>query len=180
MPDEDAVWTIQESGKSLISSAGYINYEISAYAYIGEQCRHNLNYWEFGDYIGIGAGAHSKLTDIADNQINRSIRHRLPDRYIQLAGGPAVLTETKVLMEEDVILEFMMNTLRLNNGFKSSLFERRTGLPLNKLQDSIQYAENKGWLEMKDSKIRPTSAGQNYLNELPSPSHFSSATRCGS
>ncbi|MGK0297675.1 MAG: putative oxygen-independent coproporphyrinogen III oxidase [Gammaproteobacteria bacterium] len=166
LPVEDEIWNIQEQGMNMIASSGYENYEISAYAMPGYQCKHNLNYWEFGDYIGIGAGAHSKLTNINNNEISRSVRHRLPERYIELAGNKSAVAEHKLLTEQDVILEFMMNNLRLTKGFTTLLFEQRTGIKIHKIQEAIHVAENKGWLEREDMQIKPSSLGKNYLNDL--------------
>jgi putative oxygen-independent coproporphyrinogen III oxidase len=166
LPVEDEIWNIQEQGMKMLASSGYQNYEISAYAMSGYQCKHNLNYWEFGDYIGIGAGAHSKLTNINNNQMSRSIRHRLPERYIELAGDKSAMTEHKLLSEQDVILEFMMNNLRLTKGFTSLSFEQRTGIKFHKIQDAIHVAEKKGWLEREGLQIKPSVLGRNYLNDL--------------
>jgi coproporphyrinogen III oxidase-like Fe-S oxidoreductase len=157
---------MQEQGKALLKAAGFENYEISAYAKPGYECRHNLNYWEFGDYLGIGAGAHAKLSNISKNVVVRNVRHHLPERYIGLAGDKSVLTETKFLTEADIILEFMMNALRLTAGFNTSLFEERTGLPKDRIRQAIDSAEMKGWLELDDLRIKPTTLGQNYLNDL--------------
>jgi putative oxygen-independent coproporphyrinogen III oxidase len=166
LPVEDQIWNMQKQGMNLIASSGYENYEISAYAMPDSQCKHNLNYWEFGDYIGIGAGAHSKLTNIHNNEMSRSVRHRLPERYIELAGDNSVMTEHKLLTQQDVILEFMMNNLRLTKGFTTLLFEQRTGLKFNKIQEPILDAEKKGWLEREGIRIKPSTLGKNYLNDL--------------
>jgi putative oxygen-independent coproporphyrinogen III oxidase len=166
LPSDDDIWDIQEQGKKLLTSAGYQNYEISAYAKPGHQCKHNLNYWNFGDYIGIGAGAHSNITDVNKGQLVRYVRHRLPERYIELAGKNSVITETKILNKEDVILEFMMNVLRLTEGFSTSLFEHRSGLKYDYIHAAVVAAERQGWLQTNDTHIRPTILGQNYLNDV--------------
>jgi oxygen-independent coproporphyrinogen-3 oxidase len=166
LPSEDDLWSMQEEGGALLKTAGLRNYEISAYAREGYQCRHNLNYWEFGDYIGIGAGAHSKLTDCENGAILRTVRHRLPDRFTRLAGDAGVITERKVLTDTDIVLEFMMNALRLAGGFTHELFESRTGIPVGGIMDVLASASDKGWLEVNQTEVKPTAAGRNYLNNL--------------
>lgn len=165
-PEHDQLWEIQQSGQRMLAAAGLGQYEISAYATEYERCRHNLNYWLFGDYLGIGAGAHGKLTHAADSGIYRYARHRLPDRYMALAGRAEVIAETKQLQSSDLVLEFMMNALRLTGGFEHSVFEQRTGLPFSSLSSMIEQAYHRGWLETADGTTRPTVAGLNYLNDL--------------
>jgi putative oxygen-independent coproporphyrinogen III oxidase len=166
VPEDDLIWDIQQAGQQLLSTAGLQQYEISAYATAGQQCRHNLNYWLFGDYLGIGAGAHGKLTDPDTDSIYRYVRHRLPERYIALAGQPAVITETRQLGESDRILEFMMNALRLSGGFEKDNFVRHTGLSLEVLKAPLAQAHAAGWLVTEETIIRPTVSGLNYLNDL--------------
>lgn len=166
LPEEDAIWEIQQQGQSLLAAAAYHQYEISAYATSGNACRHNLNYWQFGDYLGLGAGAHGKLTVPAQGQIYRFVRHRLPERYIRLAGTDKAISSRKNLDNEDIILEFMMNNLRLTGGFDSVLFSERTGLSVDLIADRLSDAVIKGWLQRDDDRIRPTVTGLNYLNDL--------------
>lgn len=166
LPADDELWQIQEQGQSLLAASGYTQYEISAYAIDGHQCRHNLNYWTFGDYLAIGAGAHAKLTDISINSIQRTARHRLPARYMALAGTAGVVVDNKLLQIDDVILEFMMNNLRLRDGFSLADFSQRTGLPATVLQIPLERARELNWLVREDDHIRPTQQGQNYLNDL--------------
>jgi oxygen-independent coproporphyrinogen-3 oxidase len=166
LPEPDAIWEMQEAGQNLLAGAGYRQYEVSAYAREGYQCRHNLNYWEFGDYLGLGAGAHGKLTDVAGNAVYRLVRHRLPESYMRLAGQQQVITNSKTLTEEEVILEFMMNALRLNEGFDTALFRDRTGLPVELIEARINRAVTREWLEWHATVIKPTAAGRNYLNDL--------------
>jgi len=166
LPEQDTIWEMQEAGQAMLGDTGHQQYEISAYARPGYQCRHNLNYWEFGDYLGLGAGAHGKLTVAAEDTIYRYARHRLPERYMQLAGQPQVITEQKKLTQEDIVLEFMMNTLRLTDGFTSTLFTERTGLPLALVEAQFNQLVTKGWLERHNTVVKPTHAGQNYLNDL--------------
>jgi len=166
LPEQDHIWDMQEAGQSLLSRHGLEQYEISAYASPGQQCRHNLNYWEFGDYLGIGAGAHGKLSDVGKNTVTRYARHRLPERYMQLAGQPDVITDTRTLDHSDLILEFMMNALRLTDGVPRTLFAARTGMTPDTITTMVKTAVDKGWLEEDKSMLVPTVIGRNYLNDL--------------
>lgn len=166
LPDEDLIWQIQEQGQRLLADRGYLHYEVSAYARPGRECAHNLNYWQFGDYLGIGAGAHSKLTDSAAGRISRSARHRLPERYLALAGTAAVVTEHRDLDVNELPLEFMMNALRLNEGVPASWFPRRTGLPLADLAKPLQRAMDCDLLVRDAQRLQPTARGRRYLNDL--------------
>ena len=166
MPDEDLIWQIQEQGQRLLADRGYLHYEVSAYARPGRECAHNLNYWQFGDYLGIGAGAHSKLTDSAAGRISRSARHRLPERYLALAGTAAVVTEHRDLDVNELPLEFMMNALRLAEGVPASWFPRRTGLPLADLAKPLQRAMDCDLLVRDAQRLQPTVRGRRYLNDL--------------
>jgi len=147
LPDDDVTWAMQQQGQLLLQQAGFEQYEISAYSLEGYQCNHNLNYWQFGDYLGIGAGAHGKLTDIANGTITRYARHRIPESYMRLAGDPEVISETRLLNKEDVILEFMMNALRLIDGIQPSLFLQRTGMPMSVIEHQLHEAENRELIE---------------------------------
>lgn len=164
VPEHDQLWDIQQAGQNLLASAGLQQYEISAYAAGGHTCRHNLNYWLFGDYVGLGAGAHGKLTD--ESGIYRYARHRLPARYIELAGSTEVISETRHLQKDDLMLEFVMNALRLKAGFSHRLFEQRTGLLIEDVSIPCATAHERGWLETFEGTSRPTAAGLNYLNDL--------------
>ena len=166
LPEDDDIWSMQESGQNLLSNAGYLNYEISAYGKPGHECRHNLNYWNFGDYLGIGAGAHSKITDIEHGVIQRQVRHRSPQRYIELAGSKAVISDEKCLDERDLILEFMMNALRLHDGVNLATFEERTGLSSAVIEPYLVLAIQRGWLVRSSEAIQPTHQGQIFLNDL--------------
>jgi coproporphyrinogen III oxidase-like Fe-S oxidoreductase len=166
LPDEDALFDMQEQGQRLLLQAGYRHYEVSAWARPGREAGHNLNYWEFGDYLGLGAGAHSKLTDTDAFRVERSARHRIPARYLETAGDAEAVTGRRVLDEDDLILEFMMNALRLQRGFHAGLFEVRTGLTLERVRDKLGRAEELGLLSMEDELIRPTGRGTQFLNNL--------------
>lgn len=166
LPAEDLVSTMQEKGDVLLQEHGYQHYEISAYAQPDRKCTHNLNYWQFGDYLGIGAGSHSKLTDVAQGTVSRITRHRIPERYIELAGKPGVISEDRKLSRADLQLEFMMNALRLTAGVHPSLFMQRTGLPISSVQKPLKSAVDRNLLEWDINTLRPTTDGQRYLNDL--------------
>jgi len=166
LPDDDLISQMQDEGQQLLADKGYAQYEISAYARDGHQCVHNLNYWQFGDYLGIGAGAHSKLTDVAAGKVIRTARHRLPERYLALAGTDAAITERKELDADDLKLEFMMNALRLNAGVHPSSFLQRTGMPLNVVEQELDTAGTRGLLEWDIHSLKPTTQGRHYLNNL--------------
>ncbi|MBT7951926.1 MAG: oxygen-independent coproporphyrinogen III oxidase-like protein [Gammaproteobacteria bacterium] len=166
LPVHDAIWEMQTEGQQLLSDMAYKQYEISAYSLKDKQCRHNLNYWQFGDYLGIGAGAHGKLTNIETNKISRFVRHRIPESYMQKAGSGDVIVEEKLLADDDIVLEFMMNIFRLKDGFSSSLFAQRTGLAVEELQSLLKIAIERGFVEMENDEIKPSELGRNYLNEL--------------
>ncbi|HKK16933.1 MAG TPA: radical SAM family heme chaperone HemW [Gammaproteobacteria bacterium] len=166
LPDDERIWEMQQSGQQLLAQQGYRQYEISAYARDGYQCLHNLNYWQFGDYLGIGAGAHSKLTDVSAGKVIREARHRMPERYMELAGSGAAIAERKQLDRDDLQLEFMMNCLRLTGGVHPSLFMQRTGLPLSEAGLHLQQAESRGLVEWDIERLKPTEKGLQYLNDL--------------
>ena len=166
LPDEDLSWTMQQQGLQQLNNNGFGQYEISAYAKDQYQCIHNLNYWQFGDYLGLGAGAHGKLTDIANGTINRYSRKRMPESYLQDAGKEEVITENRNLAVDDIVLEFMMNVLRLKEGVPLSLFNERTGLPFSTAEDRLRVAEAKGLVEWDSDTLKPTTNGQRYLNDL--------------
>jgi oxygen-independent coproporphyrinogen-3 oxidase len=155
---------MQEQIEKLLAENGYENYETSAFAKAGKRCQHNLNYWNFGDYLGIGAGAHSKLS--FHDKIIRQSRHKHPKRYMEYAPIGKAMDNEWLITKEELGFEFMMNALRLNGGFEKSLFEMRTGIPLQKLDSIVSLAQSKGLLEVTDTTIRPSLHGQRFLNEL--------------
>lgn len=162
LPDEDAIDAMQAEGMACLTEAGLERYEVSAFARPGRECRHNLNYWHFGDYLGIGAGAHGKLTE-GDGRWWRFWKERHPDRYLD---SPVSMAGQRVLEPEDRVVEFMMNALRLRHGFDSQLFPLRTGLPLSQIEQPLAEATAKGLLEERDGVIRPTELGFRFLNDL--------------
>jgi len=163
VPEDDVLWDIQEAGQALLAAEGYAQYEVSAYAQPGKAARHNLNYWTFGDFLGIGAGAHAKLSQ-PDGRIQRSWKTRLPKDYMdsrkRFSAGERVLTT------EELPFEFLMNVLRLTDGVASELFTQRTGLPLNVLAAARQDAQQRGLLHADPARLCATREGQLFLNDL--------------
>jgi oxygen-independent coproporphyrinogen-3 oxidase len=139
---------------------------VSAYAREGRECRHNLNYWRFGDYLGIGAGAHGKLTDASSGAVLRTARVRQPGRYQDAAEPAARIEETRALSRDDLAFEFMLNALRLVDGFDETLFESRTGLPWVSVAGPVNEAVARGLLAAAGGRWRPTSLGRQFLNDL--------------
>jgi len=166
LPDEDAAFDMQERCQSLLAAAGYAQYEVSAYARAGRQCAHNLNYWTFGDYLGIGAGAHGKLTLRCENAIVRRWRHKHPAQWMRAAGTSAAIGGEERIAPEQRPFEFMLNALRLSDGFPLSLFEQRCGLPASVLSAPLHAAQARGWLVVADGDIRPTELGQRFTNDV--------------
>lgn len=164
LPDDDLSADMQIMIEEQLAGAGYLHYETSAFAQPGRQSRHNMNYWQFGDYLGIGAGAHSKLS--FHDRIIRQVRHKHPRTYMEqaLAGNPVQTDHT--VTPAALGFEFMMNALRLNQGFAASLFTDRTGLPITALQTSLKSAEERGLLERDHLRIAPTPLGRRFLNDL--------------
>ncbi|MCK9532702.1 MAG: radical SAM family heme chaperone HemW [Gammaproteobacteria bacterium] len=166
LPDDDLRYDMQVRGQSLLAGAGFANYEVSAYARDGFRCRHNLNYWQFGDYLGIGAGAHQKLTLPQPARIERTAKRRHPRDYLAGAGGAERIASHVALTREDAAFEFVMNALRLNEGFATRLFEERTGLPLKAIETPLHEAEARGLLSWDVQVVRPTALGRLHLNTL--------------
>jgi oxygen-independent coproporphyrinogen-3 oxidase len=164
LPDEDTQADIHESVGRLLANAGYAHYETSAYARPGRECRHNLNYWRFGDYLGIGAGAHAKVS-FAD-RIVREVRARTPAEYMRRVAQGTQVVERRDLAASELPFEFMMNALRLTDGVPVASFTDRTGVPSAALQEPLAAAEAKGLIERDHQRIRPTPLGQRFLNDL--------------
>lgn len=165
-PDEDALWSMHADSLELVAAAGLARYEISAYARPGDECRHNINYWRFGDYLGVGAGAHGKLTEAGSGVIARSVKHRHPRRYLASRGAAGHLASRRPVALEDLPLEFMLNAARMPAGFGEGLFEARTGLPLSVIGAPLLRAEERGLIERRAGAIRPTQMGIQFLNDL--------------
>ena len=165
MPDDDLAWQQQKASQDLLTDENYQQYEISAYCRDKHQSRHNLNYWKFGDYIGIGAGAHGKITLPGVNRILRRVRKRQPTAYLQSGGRDTISSEIE-LKPSDRVFEFMLNALRLTDGFKSSEFAETTGLSLGEIQPVLQKAQDLGLLGLEQWQICPSERGFQYLNDL--------------
>ena len=165
LPSEDDVDAIFEQNLKLLTKSGYKRYEVSAYAQPGMECKHNLNYWRFGDYIGIGAGAHGKIS--LPNKITRQVRERHPETYMQsMETKGNALVESKEIPAADLPFEFMLNTLRLTDGVNTNTFTERTGLPLNVISKSLDEATKKGLLDSNPTLLKGTAQGLRYLNNL--------------
>ncbi len=164
LPDDDSSAVMQQMIADRMAGAGYEHYEVSAFARPGRRARHNLNYWEFGDYLGIGAGAHSKLS--FPHRVVRQARYKQPATYMQQAIAGNAIHEENEVGRDEMGFEFMLNALRLTEGFESRLFMERTGLPQQLIEPALQQAEKKGLLEVDFRRIRPTELGQRFLNDL--------------
>ncbi|MET3715773.1 radical SAM family heme chaperone HemW [Pseudomonas sp. PvP001] len=163
LPEDDILWDIQEAGQALLAEHGFSQYEVSAYARPGKAARHNLNYWSFGDFIGIGAGAHGKLSH-PDGRIVRTWKTRLPKDYLNPAKQ--FKAGEKTLTADELPFEFLMNALRLTPGVDAELFAQRTGLPLQTLAAARAEAEQKGLLQVEPTRLVATARGQLFLNDL--------------
>ena len=164
LPDEDATFEMQEVCQLRLAEAGYLQYEVSAYARAGAQCRHNRNYWEFGDYLGIGAGAHGKLTH--DGRVTRTARQRSPARYMAAATPAERIAEERVIEPRELPFEFCLNALRLVDGFDTGTFEARTALPRSAIESGCAAARERGLLEQQGDCWVPTARGRHFLNDL--------------
>jgi len=165
-PDDDQLWDMQLACQESLAKNNYAQYEISAYAKEGSQAQHNLNYWQFGDYLGLGAGAHGKLSNAAEQKITRSWKVKQPQDYLDNATTEKRISGEKALTRDDASFEFMMNVLRLNNGFETELFQRHVGLPISIIEKPLKLAEEKGWISWELKRIKPTDTGRQYLNNL--------------
>ncbi|MGY0218415.1 radical SAM family heme chaperone HemW [Endozoicomonadaceae bacterium StTr2] len=164
LPEDETLWGIQEQGQALLASAGFEQYEISAYGR-GRQSRHNRNYWQFGDYIGIGAGAHGKLTDIESGLIQRHWKTRQPEKY--LARTDSFISGERTLANDELPLEFMMNALRLNQGVPTAYFTERTGIELTAIETELKEGVSRDLLDADYlNRLRPTAKGRLFLNDL--------------
>jgi oxygen-independent coproporphyrinogen-3 oxidase len=164
LPDEDSAWDMQEACQARLAAAGYAQYEVSAYAQDGRRCAHNLNYWAFGDYLGIGAGAHGKLSGAGG--VRRRWKIRSPHAYLQHAGTPQRTGGDETVTAEQLPFEFMLNALRLNDGVPLVDFSARTGLPLDAIAAPLREAHARGWLVDDPDRLQATPLGQRFLNDL--------------
>ena len=169
LPDEEAAWEMYEAGQRVLAAAGYAQYEVSAYARAGMQCRHNLNYWSFGDYVGVGAGAHGKVSLALPEVILRTTKPKQPREYqaeVRRAGPGATIGEACPVAPENLPFEFMLNALRLNDGFTLRDYRRRTGLGTESVAATLAAVEGRGLLERRTGGWRPTELGRRFLNDL--------------
>ncbi|RLA04763.1 MAG: oxygen-independent coproporphyrinogen III oxidase-like protein, partial [Gammaproteobacteria bacterium] len=164
LPDEDMIWEIQQAGMKKLQQAGYHQYEISAWSKAGEQCEHNLNYWNFGDYLGIGAGAHGKISDVNSQQVIRTRRKKQPHHWT--AKKIDTLAEASAIEKNELALEFMMNAMRLNHGVLLSTFSERTGLTIAAINEQLKEARKLELLDNRTDLLKPTEKGLMFLNDL--------------
>ena len=162
LPSDEIIWEMGEKGAKLLNKKGFRQYEVSAYS--SNPSLHNLNYWTFGDYIGIGAGAHGKITDMSSHQIFRTLKSKSPNEYLLSIQQNKMISRKKVV--DGLSFEFMLNSLRLIDGFDSGLFESRTGLSIESVRSQIKEAEKLNLLNISDNWIKPTKKGYSFLNEL--------------
>ncbi|MEO6365027.1 MAG: radical SAM family heme chaperone HemW [Luteimonas sp.] len=166
MPDEDAAWDMQEHCQSMLADAGYGHYEISAYAKPDRQCAHNLNYWYFGDYLGIGAGAHGKLSSGAEQSILRRRKVKHPTDYLLKAGTSAAIGGDEAIGDARRPFDYMLNALRLSDGFSLQAFESRTGLPRETIEGRLSVAVRNAWLTRDGDHVAPTELGHRFNNDV--------------
>lgn len=166
IPDDDSAFDMQEHCQTLLAEHGYAQYEVSAYAREGRQCAHNLNYWRFGDYLGIGAGAHGKLSSGSDGRILRRWKHKHPTQYLDRAGTVGCIGGDEYLDAAQRPFEFMLNALRLVEGFTLPLFEARTGLPRSAIADELAQAQKNDWLRVEGDQVTPTALGRRFTNDV--------------
>jgi oxygen-independent coproporphyrinogen-3 oxidase len=166
LPEEHALWEIQRLGLERLRDADYRQYEVSAFSTPDRHCRHNVNYWQFGDYLGIGAGAHGKVSRMENQGVQRRARVRGPEQYQLYAGREVAVSERRLLSPEDLRLEFVMNALRLKEGFEPELFTRRTGVAATELNKPIAEARRRGLLSDAGGRIKATDRGWLFLNDL--------------
>jgi oxygen-independent coproporphyrinogen-3 oxidase len=166
LPDDDHAWAMQEACEAALAAAGYGQYEISAYAQPGRRCMHNLNYWQFGDYLGIGAGAHGKLSDAASGQVRRRWKHRGPRPYMAAEGGPGRIGGDDIVADTELPFEYMLNALRLIDGVPMTDFTERTGLPPASIAAPLARARQRGWLGDDPQRLHTSALGQRFLNDV--------------
>lgn len=164
LPEDDDAYAMLDRITELTGAAGMDRYEVSAYAKPGHRCLHNLNYWKFGDYLGLGAGAHSKLSFA--HRVVRQVRFREPKLYMDKALAGTPVAQDSEVSRADLPFEFMLNALRLREGFKLQDFSEKTGLPLSAIQAGLDEAERKGLIERDFARVRPTERGFDFLNDL--------------
>ena len=166
IPDDDDAWDMQEHCQRLLADAGYAQYEVSAYARPGRQSQHNLNYWRFGDYLGIGAGAHGKISSGAGQEVLRRWKQKHPQTYMDTAGTAASIGGDEVIDAARLPFEYMLNLLRLHEGFRFKDFESRTGLDRARIAAPLQTALARGWMTVDGEHVQPTELGRRFTNDV--------------
>ena len=166
LPDEDLAYEMLDRIAECTAAAGYERYEVSAFARPGHRSVHNLNYWQFGDYLGIGAGAHGKLS--FPHRVLREVRFRDPETYMESALAGAAVAQHDEVARAELPFEFALNALRLAEGFGLARFSERTGLPLAAIEPALREAEAKGLIERDLQRVRPTARGFDFLSDLQS------------
>jgi len=166
IPDEDDSWDMQEHCQAMLAAAGFGQYEVSAYARRGRECAHNLNYWHFGDYLGIGAGAHGKLTLGSEQQVLRRWKVKHPAAYLASAGTPAAIGGDESITAERRPFDYMLNALRLVDGFALAEFESRTGLSRTMIAAELECALDREWITLRDDRVVPTELGRRFTNDV--------------
>jgi putative oxygen-independent coproporphyrinogen III oxidase len=166
LPDQDIAWDMQQAGLEMLESNAYGQYEISAFSKKEKQSRHNMNYWRYGDFLAIGAGAHGKITSAADGQVKRYAKHRHPKRYLEGLASGDWRAELRVVNDKELIFEFFLNQLRLKQGVTINDFSPRTGLPWKAVESRVNKAIDKGLLEVRDQRVCPTALGWKFVNDI--------------
>ncbi|KGI76858.1 radical SAM family heme chaperone HemW [Oleiagrimonas soli] len=164
LPDEDSAWDMQEACQARLAEAGFAQYEVSAYAAEGRRCEHNLNYWRFGDYLGIGAGAHGKFS--GNGTVRRRWKQRLPKTYLGAQHQAERIGGDRLIPGDELGFEYMLNALRLIDGTPLDAFSARTGLPLARIRGTLDEAIERGWLDDSPTRLRTTALGQRFLNDV--------------
>ena len=166
LPVEDQAWEMQQSGLEMLEKAGYGQYEISAFAQKDMPGHHNMNYWRYGDYLAVAAGAHGKITTPADGGVYRFAKHRHPKRYLQGLDNGDWLAEKRLINDDERVFEFFLNQLRLKQGVYVDDFSARTGLPWQRVESRVQQAVDRGLLEVDHKRLKPTALGWKFVNDI--------------
>jgi oxygen-independent coproporphyrinogen-3 oxidase len=166
LPVDDVAWDMQQTGQDILEANAYMQYEISAFAQTEKQSRHNMNYWRYGDFLAIGAGAHGKITIAAEGQVQRFAKYRHPKRYMQGLESGDWRAETRILSDEELVFEFFLNQLRLKDGVSIDDFSARTGLPWNVVEARVVKAVDKGLLEVRHERVSPTVLGWRFVSDI--------------
>jgi oxygen-independent coproporphyrinogen-3 oxidase len=166
LPVDDMAWDMHQTGLEMLEAAAFEQYEISAFAQAGQQSRHNMNYWRYGDFLAVGAGAHGKITLPAEDKVRRYAKHRHPRRYLQGLESGDWLAESRLLNSEERVFEFFLNQLRLKQGVYIDDFSARTGLSWQVVESRVQQAIDKGLLEVHHARVRPTELGWRFVNDI--------------